>query len=257
MPDAQFGNCLFCMDAEPTASFRVRREFDYSGVPTGIADMVRRAKSGGFTACEACARLVRAKDVDGLHERVYDLQIRDKGKNAAEQRARSARAAAANLWQTVFWLGLSTDFGPIVAIARFVLPAERMFFDLLNAADPTMPYASFKNGVIVYGWPWGKTFLIEDIISTRRGERRAAQVLRFVVALADVHGVTIRGTVEAHVVGGRPSSLNDAELHAWYARHGFVSDPRNAPNGVVRYPSPDPNADDLSERVRRAQSALA
>ncbi len=76
---------------------------------------------------------------------------------------------------------------------------------------------------------------LENIHSTQEGHGYGSQALDWFCALADKHGVEIRG----EIYPPQGSTLGVEELAAWYQRHGFTVDghkicrePRIAPEKV-------------------------
>lgn len=251
-----FDHCLFCMTGKPVTAFGGRRTFDYTGVPDIFAKMFRRAVATHYPACAECATLIRAKDQIGLRERALKLHMHEKFISADDERRRVTLLTNAELWQTVFWLGLATEFGPVIRLATLVPPATRFVFDLVSAAGGDRPYPSFRNGVDVYGWPLTDTsFVIEDFRSRNRRAGHAGRVLDLMVALADVHDVTLRGVVEAHPVDGVNPGLTDDELRGWYARYGFEPD-TEVVRGVSRAPRSDVAPEQRLNAVETARAAL-
>lgn len=86
--------------------------------------------------------------------------------------------------------------------------------------------------VVIEAQPFDKRIHISDIASLERGQKHASQALQWLCSLADKHGVALSLVPKAHGEGG----LDDAQLRAWYIRHGFqphmgsklVREPRTA-----------------------------
>lgn len=66
-----------------------------------------------------------------------------------------------------------------------------------------------------------------------RGQGQASELLEWLKQICDQYGVTLLG--QAHVDDA--SGLNQAELLAWYARHGFQADDTHQGRPLVWYPS--------------------
>jgi hypothetical protein len=113
-----FDQCLFCMAASPVTGFGAHGTFDYAGVPDVFATMFKRAIAEGYPACERCAALIRTKVQVGLADRAQDLYTVHLDLDAGEQRRQMGLLVNARLWQQVFWLGLATDSGPVVPLAK-------------------------------------------------------------------------------------------------------------------------------------------
>ena len=228
-----FDHCLFCMAGRPVTGFGGRRTFDYAGVPEIFATMFKRAVAEGYPACDRCAVLIRAKDQVGLAERAHALHTRRGERDADEQRRLIGLIVNAHLWQEVFWLGLATDFGPVVPLSAAVQPATRVLFDLILVADPTRPFPSFKNGVDVYGWPWIDALYLEDLRSAHRGNGHASRVLGLILALADLHRVTLHGVVEAHNVDDVAARNQQSSPDRTRSSRADRSGPRGSPLTTV------------------------
>ncbi len=66
-----------------------------------------------------------------------------------------------------------------------------------------------------------------------RGQGQASELLEWLKHICDRYGVTLLG--QAHVDDA--SGLNQAELLAWYSRHGFQADDTHQGRPLVWYPS--------------------
>jgi hypothetical protein len=187
--------------------------------------------------CGDCAQLARAKDQPGLHARLDVFEPSDEDDKDREKVKLTLRMTAL-MMQQIFVLGLATELGKTIRIYDHINPPFRVFFDLCDVAGTDDSYPRFKNGVELWCSPLDTSNLwLEEIRSRHQGNHQASNVMRLVVASADVHEVTLRGVVESHPVNGEVG-LSDADLFSWYETVGFRKS-GITPNAIVREPVVD------------------
>ena len=247
--------CVFCRLAPAFTGFKTLRTFDYRGVPARLINHVQQLVRDGFFACSECAPFVRAKDQPALFERAHSILSIPVASHEEEFPLLQALTTAA-LTQEIFWLGLTTDFGKTVAIAKHVSSATQLWFNMLQTGLPNADHAVFRNGVELWAWPLGDTLHLEEIRSRQAGNGHASDVMNYVAAAADKFEVTLLGTVEAHKVSTVPRILADDQLYAWYERIGFRRREGLLPNAIVREPGTAVSAEDRDSAYTIALNAL-
>lgn len=247
--------CVFCRFAPASTGFKTLRNFDYQGVPARVTNHIQHLVKNGFLACRNCAVHIRAKDQIGLQERAHGITSIPVATHQEEMPLLQALATAA-LTQEIFWLGLATDFGNTVAIAKHARPATRLWFEILNISLPNADHGIFRNGVELWAWPYAAALTLDEIRSRHTGNGHAARVMNYVVAAADKFEVTLLGTVEAHDVPGTPRTLTNEQLYAWYERIGFLRQVGLQPNAIVREPRVDVSQEERDAAYVTALNAL-
>lgn len=247
--------CVFCRFAPASTGFKTLRSFDYRGLPARVTNHVQNLVKNGFLACRDCAGHIRAKDQLGLQERAHSITSIPVETHQDELPLLQALATAA-LTQEIFWLGLATDFGNTVAIAKHAQPAARLWFEILNISLPNADHGMFRNGVDLWAWPYATALTLDEIRSRQTGNGHAARVMNYVVAAADKFNVTLLGTVEAHEVPGTPRTLTNEQLYAWYERIGFLRQVGLQANAIVRQPRVDLSQEERDAAYMSALNAL-
>jgi hypothetical protein len=87
-------------------------------------------------------------------------------------------------------------------------------------------------------WPGGGRVWLKEIRAIEFGKGHGTAALRFVLALADKHEVTVQLQAHRIMTIDRKFGLSTAQLKRWYARHGFRRSGSGSDCWMFREPQP-------------------
>lgn len=245
--------CCFCFTDGTTATFGVQRDFDLRGVAARLAAAIR-ARNMRFRACSACAKFVRAKDLEGLQRRATDIYATRSKSTRDENIAAMTALVNSLLWQEIFWLGNSLNFTNVIALSSVISPPFRVAFDMYSAGRPDVDQPTYANGVELFLWPFFEAVIVDTIRSSQRGMGYASKTMRLLTASADRHAVELIAEVEPDTYSQRLSDgLDSRGLQDWFQRLGFVLDAEDA-DGVTMRRKPDFTLSTDERRARYEQA---
>jgi hypothetical protein len=219
--------CDFCDDPRVVDVFKGRsitvtaaRGHAVDMFPIGSAD-------GDWSACAECASLVKSGERDLHVMRVADkLSVRT-GAPPGFVQPRVIGSFSR------FWAAQRADGMRSYVISDVCTPRQRTLIEFFRRSKPSEHPGrglerAIGNGVYASVYLKNVTELgriavyFYDIRSTNRERGHASAALTRLCELADANGVDLVLPVKAYELPPYPAALSDAELVAWYGRHGFV-----------------------------------
>lgn len=230
-------NCDVCFQQGAPLKATLSKTFGPKVAPDIASGMLALAERG-FELCARCKAAIRGGSEADLRAKVA-VEILASEPPATVRPAMMMQAEVAITLAS--W-----------AIAPWKYPAYTPGFRLLNAVMRRFARAHFEragavasilerdlgHGVVGVFTVVGGAFIIENFVSTQRGNGNASRALQALCDLADENKVAMGGAVESNVYGAFPDlarGLNDDALFSWYRRFGFERISADVPD-VLRKP---------------------
>lgn len=229
-------SCQLCMLNAADRTFGWRRTLDATRVPHVLQPLVfGLINSGSVLACGACGKYARASEYLQLRDSVLERHqpIFDKG--GAIARTHIPIMALSSFYRNFLELSNHTDKGKVIDLFAHAFPSTRAWYELIEKFSFDLDGFRFtsEDGDFV-AWVDRNIFGLEQLASRNRGVGAGSRLLGQICQVADTHGAKIVGTVEPYQAFEQPPSLSRAQLHEWYARHGFRRIDDSHPDRIVR-----------------------
>jgi hypothetical protein len=217
--------CSFCLTAPTVTAFGWKRTVVAPSLPKAVQDFLRAAQLQLATACQGCAPIIRAKDLNGLRIAAfnkYSIAL-ERANTMKEKYAAKARFQNALLKQCAYWTSLAELPERVLDLVAFLRPGFRSYFEIVESGnfDETCSTVTFGNGTALAIMTDDMTLQPETLVSLDRREGNADAVISLLTAAADLHGATIEMIAEPFEREGVPLGPDLDGLLAWYRRHGF------------------------------------
>ncbi len=204
-----------------------------SRIAPDIANAMRTLSNRGLALCDRCGSEIR----QGREE-----SLRSDTSSEITETTMDVTMRAPLLVQAELAITLASW-----AIGPWDHPAYTHGFAMLNAVFKRFPRAArsgaipsalernLSRGVIGVFSIHSGVFIIENLVSRRRGNGNASHAMKALCKLADTVPAPMSGVIEPNSYDGLPEGLVIDQLLAWYRKIGFVqldTDPRV----IVRLP---------------------